>query len=320
LNGIALNALKRAFTVYPTRGTLEKAVSRAINFQKASLEKGSARDLIWRRLPRWKTLVWQTSLLLGLMFCGTTVLFAQDAKPRRFGQIEQSEAAMIGILYDFKQTQDHKPTNVDPASYVDVLDEFFSKGWDEKVLERFYRVSRPLYTTQIFIPIFDANEAPKEFGVEKTVQPSRWIVHYKAQVSPPADGTYRLVAYADDVCAAAINGKTVVIGGRPDIRLKKTGWKPTEKREGRGISGDLVYGDWITLKKDDIVDLDVVIGERPGGQFGAFLMVQKQGDNYPPDENGNPTLPIFQVAPYDTPPRGNAPKFSTGAPNWKSYQ
>jgi hypothetical protein len=49
-------------------------------------------------------------------------------------------------------------------------------------------------------------------------------------------------------------------------------------------------------------------------------MVQKQGEAYPQDENGNPTLPIFQVAPYDTPQRGNAPKFSTGFPNWKSYQ
>src|SRR5271167_3791405 len=148
------------------------------------------------------------AVLGGALHC------AADAQSSAFGKSTQSEAALIGVLYDLKQTQDHKPTNVDPETYSAVIDEFLSKGWDESVLNRYYRVSKPLYTTQIFIPNMNADKAPEAFGAERTVKPSRWVIHYKAQVSPPSGGTYRFWGIADDIMAAAVNGKTVLVGAR----------------------------------------------------------------------------------------------------------
>jgi hypothetical protein len=40
-------------------------------------------------------------------------------------------------------------------------------------------------------PDMMAGVAPKAFGVEKTVEPNHWLIHYKGRVSPPENGRYR---------------------------------------------------------------------------------------------------------------------------------
>ncbi len=74
---------------------------------------------------------------------------------------------------------------------------------------------------------------------------------------------------------------------------------------------------------NQIADLDVIIGERPGGQFNAFLMVEKQGETYPKDSRGRSIFPIFQLAKYETPQLNNTgaePNFATGYAPWTGYQ
>jgi len=221
-----------------------------------------------------------------------------------FGKETTTQAALMGILYDLKQTQQHAPTGVDVTSYGTVLDEFLSKGFDESVLNQYYRTSKPLYTTQIYIPVMSASEAPKAFNVEKIVKPSRWVIHYKAQVLPPEDGTYRFLGYADDVIVVAVNGQIVLNGSRPSFTglLKKMNWRPSERLPDYPAGNlRLVAGDWVPLTVNQPVDLDILIGEHPGGQFCAFLLYEKQGANYPstPGAKSHPILPLFQVAPYD---------------------
>jgi len=232
----------------------------------------------------------------------------------------------MGIFYDFKQSQDGKRTNVDVNQYWNILDEFFSKGWDESVLNRYYRITRPLYTTQIFIPDINADSAPKAFGAGPNVLPSRWVIHYKGQVSPPESGTYRFYGSADDLIAVAIDGKTVLLNplhSRTKVVFPLTNWERDRSTNPEGpwaANSRLLAGDWVDMKSDQIYDLDVIIGERPGGQFNAFLMIEKQGGNYQMTKDG-PILPIFQIAPYDTPvPEGHrGTPFAKGL-IWKSYQ
>ncbi|MFZ4777344.1 MAG: hypothetical protein ACOYM3_18405, partial [Terrimicrobiaceae bacterium] len=59
-------------------------------------------------------------------------------------------------------------------------------------------------------------------------------------------------------------------------------------------------GDWITWKAGQVVDLDVMIGERAGGVFCAFLLIEKRGETYE-QVDGSPVLPVFQLAPFQTP-------------------
>ncbi|MEJ0000107.1 MAG: hypothetical protein WDO13_13625, partial [Verrucomicrobiota bacterium] len=276
-----------------------------------------ARSDRFRRRPRARSLR-ALALLAALAAAAAPVRADSDSDTSVFGQ-SASEAAFVGMLYDLKQTQDHKPSYVNPGTYSTIIDEFLSTGWDESVLNRYYRVTKPLYTTQIFIPNMNADRAPAAFGAEKMVRPSRWVIHYKAQVSAPEPGTYRFWGIADDVMAAAVNGKTVIVGNRFDTRLPRTNWHSSERDGAHAGDGNLKAGDWFTLGPNEIIDLDVIIGERPGGVFNAFLMIEKQGASYQTDRRGHVILPIFQVAPYDT-PRTRDADFATGFPPWKCYQ
>jgi len=246
-----------------------------------------------------------------------------SAQTEAFGVKEGSEAALIGILYDLKQTQDRKKTAVNTSTYSNVVDNFLSRNWDEAVLNEYYRVSRPLYTTQIYIPLMNAGSAPKAFEAEKTVEPSRWLIHYKGQVTAPEAGRYRFVGYADDWLAVAVNNKTVLVSNRADLKLTKTNWNSKEPDGMAASNGRLRFGDWIDFKKDESVDLDIAVGERPGGQFSAFLLVQKEGEVYEKSHSGaQPILPIFQLVPKETPevPVRLGPPFAKNSKPWKALQ
>jgi hypothetical protein len=270
-----------------------------------------------------------------------TILTSRSQEDSVFGQATQSEAALMGVLYDFKQTTDGKGTPVTKdsfsgiddddkqgtdmtqATYSGIIQEFLIKNWDERVLNRFYRVTRPLFTTQIFIPRMSASSAPRAFGAEKLMEPSLWLIHYKAQVSAPSAGSWRFVGSADDMLAVAVNQKTVLVANRYDIVLPKVTWKSTEPNGRQAANNPLRIGDWISLEAGQIIDLDVIIGERPGGSFNAFLFIEKKGGNYEHDAEGHKILPIFQVAPFDTPTISEpyqGPQFAKGHPPWKSYQ
>jgi hypothetical protein len=240
-----------------------------------------------------------------------------------FGRQDNREAGLIGILYDLKQTQKRQASGVKASDYSGILNEFLSKDWSESVLNRYFRATRPLYATQIFIPLMDAGRAPKAFDMEKVIKPSAWVVVYKGQVSPPEDGVYRFVGYSDDVIVVAVNGRTVLVGGRPDALDRIKIWTPPEQGPRvEAANGFLRYGEWLTLKKDEPIDIDILVGERPGGLFCAFLLYEKQGVDYPKTAKGEPKYPLFQLAPLETPsqPSKQAPPFSLGYGYWKGYQ
>ena len=165
----------------------------------------------------------------------------------------------------------------------------------------------------------DAKEAPKAFSVEKTVSPAMWLIHYKGQAVPPETGRFRFIGYADDWLAVAVNGKIALVAARQDVKLIQTRWESPEKAGMRAGNGNLKVGDWIDFKKGIPFDSDIVIGERPGGKFGGFLMIQKEGGVYEMTPDGQfPILPIFQVAPRKVKAtKTNAgPPFSENASVW----
>jgi hypothetical protein len=78
-------------------------------------------------------------------------------------------------------------------------------------------------------------------------------------------------------------------------------------------------GDWITFKAGEVFDLNVIVGERPGGAFCAFLFIEQQGNFYEM-QDGEPVLPIFQLAPttLPSPQKWEAPTFSKTPDVWKA--
>jgi len=269
------------------------------------------------------------SRISGCCFLSLTALSPSRAENvSEYGSATASESALIGTLYDCKQNQKRAKLPMGSRNYDELTNEFLSSNWDEAVLNRYYRVSQPLYTTQIFVPLSPAIRAPIAFGVEKVVEPSFWMIHYKGQVAPPSTGRWRFWGYGSEICSVAVNENTVLASNwieaaqlRP-IATPGLHWKSSAP-PGRSVHrGLLTAGSWMSLKAGEVVDLDVLIGERAGGNFCAVLLIEKEGDTYEMNA-GHPVYPIFQLAPYDTPDPKNskiAPPFARNGPIWKGFQ
>ncbi|MEM1059297.1 MAG: hypothetical protein AAGK14_08610 [Verrucomicrobiota bacterium] len=243
-------------------------------------------------------------------------------------QTRTNDAALIGIFYDLKQDQQRRGTGMDDRKYMEVLDRFLRENWNEAVLNRYFRATRPLYATQIFITGRGAGAAPKAFGVEKVVSPQKWVAHYKGQVAAPSTGNWRFWGSGDDVMAVAINGKTVLVSNFGRRTFPSLGWESPEEPSQNYAGGCVLKaGDWVYLKEGEVVDLDILFGELPGGAFSAFLLIEKQGETYGELEDGERIYPVFQLAPFDTPltevranGRKSAPEFAPEGPLWQGFQ
>lgn len=258
-----------------------------------------------------------------------------------------SGGSLVGRLYDLKQlkTGSANPafqkllaTEKGNAPYDDLIAKevgaFIQNGCRPEYLDaKFYRATDPLYATQIFVPDTPADEAPKAYGAEKTVKPKCWIAHYRGRVSPPTNGVYRFVGGGDDVIVVRLDGRLVLDGGivnvsgfktdRPERPAYPYDFGPQNAMGSPYLNqrrGGFVVGHRMELRAGLFYDIDVIIGESPGGFFFANLLVEKEGDTYAKDGHGNPVLPIFRIA--DTPPpSGNGlrmPPHADEGPIWRT--
>lgn len=258
------------------------------------------------------------STLLGSLLVSPPA-FAASPGGSVFGSRERVTPALVGIFYDFKQNQKREPIKNASKNYRQIIDDFLTNGINEQDLSDFFRAGLPLYATQINMPAMDANKAPEAFGVEKFVKPSLWIVHYKGQIAPPEDGIYRFIGASDDVLTIAINGKVVLVANHPGTKWTRLGWKePADKGPFRlpSMAQGAYYGDWLNLKAAQPVDIDIIVGERPGGTFKAQVLYQKKGVEYQRDNADRPIFPLFQVAAQLL----ESQNFLTNLPSWRCLE
>ncbi len=261
--------------------------------------------------------MWSRGLCAALALVVAGSARAQVDEANAFGRSERGTAALVGIFYDLKQTQQRKPLPASRDNYAKIVDQFLISGFDEAVLNQYFRAGRPLYTTQIITGMIKADAAPKAFGVAEVVKPSYWLIHYKGQVVPPRDGSYRFVGFADNVLVVAVNRRVVLVANLAGTELPAIGWKPASKSEPKpAAQPNSKYGDWVDLRADRPVDVDILIGERPGGAFHATLLYQQKGETYPVNDKGEIILPLFQVAPL--PMADN--RFLTDRAPWKCFE
>jgi hypothetical protein len=223
-------------------------------------------------------------------------------------------SGLEGYLYDLKQTPDGKPSGMDPSRYHKVLMDFVNRNWDEAVLAAYYKSSSPLYVSQIMIPTMDAEAGPKAFGLDSEVQPKMWIVWYKGKVAAPATANYRFAGFCDDILLVRINGKPVLDGSISpvDTRLPQDRPWPCAWESWAGYGppyGQLRQGPSIPFTKGEKVDIDIIIGEEPGGQFNAALFVFDVEKPILFDGAGQPLLPLFQLNSDSAVPDGEHPPY-----------
>jgi len=226
---------------------------------------------------------------------------------------------LTGNFYDLKQTSGKKPSEINAGNYTAFVREFVKENFRESLLHKYFKAPSALSSVQFMIPHMPADEAPKAYGVENQVKPEQWLALYKGRVSPPKDGTFHFVGSADDVLLVRFGGKLVLDASweeSSDLKAEGT----YKNGYGNFPRGGYVKGEAIEAKAGQWYDLEVVIGERPGGFFFACLLMEEKGAQYPQD-GGNPVLPLFRLADAKLPkPKKDQkyPPFAEGGPIWRA--
>ena len=130
-----------------------------------------------------------------------------------------------------------------------------------------------------------------------------WVVHYKGQLVHKDPIKFRFWGMGDDVLLVRVNGEVVLSACWPD----ENGWganaiggtwqsdSPDSRMYYMGHNLADV-GDWVTLEAGVPQDIEILIGEVPGGHFVAMLAVEVDGVEYEKGPQGNPILPMFKTA------------------------
>lgn len=234
--------------------------------------------------------------------------------------------SLTGHLYDLKQLKNGTPSKLEQDhAYPAEIARFVNGGFNESAFDKYFVGPNPLFTTQIFIPKIQSEQGPLAFGVGGRVQPKMWVVVYKGNVVPTESGTYHFVGVCDDILVVRFNGRVVLDSGS----MTPSGHGPQKFYAGDGLKleskkGMEWYkgsgrGDPFQVTASESYPMEVMIGEWPGGDFKAWLQIEKDGVEYEKDSKGVPILPIFKLAPSDVPhPVGEAPLFAKTGPVWKA--
>lgn len=210
---------------------------------------------------------------------------------------------MPGVFYDMKQTPDRVPTALaelaSDADFANVINTAAGKKFSGKGLDQFFHSTQKMSFTYLLIPYMAATEGPKAFKVDKEVQPRAWMVHYSADIRPPAPGDYRFVGMFDDALIVYVNGKPVLDGSWYSI----VDYGGKQKTEGirqdfggpalPGTGRKCYAGKWV--KMEGLTHIDIVVGERPGGRVGGLLLIQAKKGKYAERADGTPILPVFST-------------------------
>jgi len=157
----------------------------------------------------------------------------------------------------------------------------------------YYLAEQQVSYTQLLIPTISADEGPKAFQVDKEVQPKGWFVHYTGNISPEEEGFYRFVGRFDDALMVYINERLVLNANWDVDHSERVSEEFTDGNFANKKSA--VNGSWVSIK--DQVKIDILVGERPGGQIGGGLLVEKRGEKYAERSDGSPIIPLFSLQP-----------------------
>lgn len=191
--------------------------------------------------------------------------------------------------------------------YYEVVKEFVKSGWKTSKFNAYYRSPNKLYASCIAIPMVTSMVGPLSFGESDLIINCRnFAAHYRGKLVNRDGVTFRFWGTSDDVLTVAIDREVVLAANFPwtgvDAYTIAEEWnkRAPGSRTQTGYDGSYEFGnnylvgsDWITLEPGEVYDFDAVVGEGPGGEFFACLMVEIQGQDYPLNDRGAPEFPLF---------------------------
>ena len=219
-----------------------------------------------------------------------------------FGNGQSIGNDFVGTFYDFKRDRSGRPIPMSWDNFLMALKNFVKSGWKPSSIARYYHSPKKLYATTFMMPAMLSTIAPSAFGEGDTLG-YFWMAHYKGKLVCPAaytNGiTFRFRGVADDILVVRVDGRIVLSGcikvGPVDFSRDIVPLWQSHSADSRKYNGFEV-GDWITLEPGKPLDMEVMIGEVPGGAFSAELVVEVKGEKYERNIRGSPIFPIFKTA------------------------
>ncbi|MEY2852354.1 MAG: hypothetical protein RL549_1053, partial [Verrucomicrobiota bacterium] len=137
----------------------------------------------------------------------------RTGKSTLFGFSEKMGGELEGTMYDLKLKADgKKPSGIDEKSFPEAVKKIVRNRFRPNSLADFYRVDKKFFATMFYIPLQEAGEAPKTFGVQGKVKPNNFIIHYTGSFAAPEDGTYRFVGLGDESIIVMVDGSVKLEG------------------------------------------------------------------------------------------------------------
>ncbi len=220
-----------------------------------------------------------------------------------FGSNKSMGNELTGTFFDLKQTKDGKPIKMSDGNYMAALNRF-AKSWDIDRLNDYFKAPKEKYTSFFLIPKISANAAPKAYGVDGIVKPKHWAAYYTGHISPPETGHYRFCGIGDNVLLVRVRGRLVIDASYHRQMGKITNWRSDDENSRKYplAKDQMVIGDWFRLTKGEPSEIEVLLGECPGGEFSCQLLIEQKGKEYKQvpytykEESGTrPVLPIFRT-------------------------
>ena len=168
-------------------------------------------------------------------------------------------------------------------SHVSLLEEFFSKNWDENVLKRYFQSKEPVTSFQFFIPKTSSEMALKAFGAEKDIKPTNFLIHYKGYVRAPRDGEFRFrmvghawVRFGDENVVGANASANDVL-----FRKRYVDYKPSDLKDDVKKAGyEYNHGKWFKVQAGKRYCMEVLMDDGTIG-FNACLMIEEKNPEKP---------------------------------------
>ncbi len=235
-------------------------------------------------------------LLGGGTGIGDEVLDLPDINSiRLMGTAMSSGSDFVGTYYDFNRRQDGSPYSMDTDSYASHMLQFFTSDWNTHLINKFYHSSQKRYASCFMVPSIPSDLGPEAFG-EPQAAGYCWGILYKGKLVHKTDIKFRFWGFGDDVLMVRVDGKMVLAASWPGSSVQEgCGWSSRAPESGLYMLGaqPAQVGDWITLEGGVPKEMEVFIGESPGGIFCAQLLVQVEGVDYEKNKQGGPILPMF---------------------------
>jgi len=216
-----------------------------------------------------------------------------------FGEDTPTGNELAGTFYDLKQTKKGKSTEMTDGRYIAELNKF-AKGWNLGDFRNYFQAPVKKHAFVFMIPTIDANAAPKAYEVDNVVKPRHWVAYYTGKILPEETGYYRFCGFGDDVLLVRVRSRLVLDASYPRWEGKVTNWHSDDKNSRKYPLGEMpmVIGDWVKLHKDKPSEIEILLGECPGGKFSCQLLIEQKGKEYQqtPFVGGTrPILPVFKT-------------------------